>query len=554
MRRRPMIARALLFLVPVTAPLAAGAQLWFEEVAVPMGLEFSHLRAVESSYRLPEIMSGGACWLDYDGDGDLDLYLVQGGALEPTERGEEPAGSPGNELFRNDGRGGFRRVTEVAGVGDRGYGMGCAVGDADGDGRVDLYVTNMGANTLYLNSETGVFKRGAADRGVDDAAWGASAAFADVDLDGDLDLFVANYLDWRPAAELDCFSGGLRDYCHPDRYSAPSPDRLFLNRGDATFEDGSLRAGLGRAFGNGLGVAVADLDDDGLPDIYVANDGMPNQLWMNRGDGRFEDVALLAGTAVNRSGSAEAGMGVQAFDVDADLDLDLFVAHLRGETNTLYLNDGSGLFEDATARRGLAAPSLGRTGFGIGFVDFDLDGNIDLFVANGKVGRGMTSGIEGEPFAEPDSLYRGLPEGHFETVDSVWVDDPSPSGASRSAAVGDFDDDGRVDIAVVESGGRLRLLRNRTAGAGRWTQALVLAPNGGPAVGSRVEAAWGGERRLRLVQPSYGYCGSNDPRVHFGVGRTSRLSSLGVTRPGGAEVLYRGVPTNHLLVLPARQR
>jgi len=551
MRGKPAIAALVLATVSVPVLAAELSNPWFEEVSTTLGLTFSHLRAVEASYRLPEIMSGGVCWLDYDGDGDLDLYLVQGGALEAAELSQEVSGSPGNELFRNDGAAGFRRVTEVAGVGDRSYGMGCAAGDADGDGRVDLYVTNIGANVLYLNSGAGSFIRAGADRGVADRAWGASAAFADIDLDGDLDLFVTNYVDWRPGSEVECFSGGLRDYCHPDRYDAPAPDRLFVNRGDGTFEDGSQQVGLGRAFGNGLGVAVADFDGDGLPDVYVANDGMANQLWMNRGDGTFEDLGLLAGTALDRAGRAEAGMGVQAFDIDGDLDLDLFVTHLRGETNTLYLNDGRGLFEDATARSGLAAPSLGPTGFGVGFADFDLDGNVDLYVANGRVGRVFASGVERQPFAERDSLYRGLSAGRFELVEEGWIDDPSPVEASRGVAMGDYDGDGRVDIAVVGNGGRLRLLHNRTAEAGRWSQALVLAPSGGVAVGSLVEVAWKGERRVRLVQPAYGYCGSNDPRVHVGVGEVSWLIEVAVTRPAGARVVYRGVPTNRVLVLPA---
>ena len=357
---------------------------WLVDATEASGVEFVHRRATETRYWLPEIMSGGVCLLDHDRDGDLDIYFVQGGEV-PADPGvaKSADGDAGernapfrnalfrNALFRNDGTAGFVEIAQRAGVDDGGYGMGCAVGDADGDGWTDLYVTNLGPNVLFLNEADGTFERAVEGAGAADDGWGASAAFLDYDLDGDLDLFVVNYIDWSAAQEVDCYSGGLRDYCHPDRFKAPAPDRLLRNLGDGRFEDVSADAGLTAAFGNGLGVAVADLDEDGLVDVYVANDGMANQLWRNQGDGTFRDVALLAGVAVNRVGTPEAGMGVQAFDADADLDVDLFLSHLRAETNTLYVNQGGGQFADLTAASGLGAASLGSTGFGLGFIDFD---------------------------------------------------------------------------------------------------------------------------------------------------------------------------------------
>ena len=538
---------------------------WLVDATGDSGVDFVHVRAAQIRYWLPEIMSGGACWLDYDRDGDLDLYLVQGGALpgDPATagaRGDE--GEHRNALYRNDGPGGrdgpgrksgdvhFVEVAAPAGVDDAGYGMGCAIGDVDGDGWPDLYVTNLGPNVLFRNRGDGDFERMGTDAGAADPGWGSSAAFLDYDGDGDLDLFLVNYLDWSPAQEIDCFSGGLRDYCHPDRFRAPAPDRLLRNRGDGRFEDVSEQAGITAAFGNGLGVAVLDHDDDGLPDIYVANDGMVNQLWRNLGDGSFRDVALLAGVAVNRVGSPEAGMGVQAVDVDGDLDLDLFVTHLRAETNTLYVNQGGGQFADLTAASGLGAASLGFTGFGLGFVDFDQDGRVDLFVGNGRVGRGIAANDE-TPFAEPDHLYRGLGGGRFELTESGELEAPDRLVASRGAAFGDFDGDGDVDIAVVASGAGARLLLNRGS-VGAWVAVRLLGGEGRPVVGARVVATAAGEARLGVIDPAYGYCSASESRAHFGLGDGDRIESIAVTLPGRSRAsrLYRTPPARATLVLP----
>ncbi|WP_456428809.1 CRTAC1 family protein [Rhodocaloribacter sp.] len=511
---------------PGPAPEPKGEAPWFEEVAAEAGIDFTHVRALRTRLWFPEIMSGGAGWIDYDGDGDLDLYLVQGGALDPGAPEH-----PGNRLFRNDD-GTFTDVTDEAGVGDGGYGMGCAVGDYDGDGDLDLYVTNVGPNVLYRNDGDGTFTDVTDEAGVGHPGWGTSAAFLDYDGDDRLDLYVVNYVDWSPRQEIACFAGGNeRDYCQPANYQAPATDVLYHNEGDGSFEDVTRDAGIARARGNGLGVTTGDFDGDGRLELYVTNDGNPKQLWINRGDGSFEDRALVAGSAVNRQGMAEAGMGVAAVDIDHDGDLDLFMTHLRDETNTFYLNNG-GVFEDATIRTGLAAPSIRYTGFGVGFADFDLDGFLDLYVANGRVGKTLAP-LGDDPYGEPNQLFRGKGNGRFEEMSPPGGTARTFIETSRAAAFGDYDDDGDVDIAVVNNGGRVRLLRNRAGDGGRWAAFHVLDASGRDAVGAMVRLTAGGRTQWRAVATAYSYQASNDPRVHFGLAGVDRIEEVLVIWPGG---------------------
>ncbi|MDZ4700958.1 MAG: VCBS repeat-containing protein, partial [Rhodothermales bacterium] len=422
---------------------------WFEEVAHASGIDFDHVRAPVPRFLFPEIMSGGAAWIDFDRDGHLDLYLVQGGEPDPAQ----PRG-PGNRLYRNTGDGHFSDVTDVAGVGDTGYGMGAAVGDYDGDGDDDLYVTNAGPNVLFRNEGDSRFTDVTAAAGVGHAGWGASAAFVDIDADGRLDLYVVNYIHWSPAQELECASGAAgRDYCHPENYRAPATDVLYRNLGDGRFTDVTAEAGIGAVAANGLGVVVGDFNDDGRTDLYVANDGNPNQLWINQGDGRFVDLAVRSGAAVNRQGIAEAGMGVVAADIEGDGDLDLFITHLRNETNSLYRNDG-GYFEDTSVASGLAAPSLPYTGFGVALADFDRDGMLDAYVGNGRVGGAVDAA---DPFAEPNQLFRGLGKGRFEEVLPTGGTETPLLATTRAVAMADYDNDGDVDLAVVNNGGPVHL-------------------------------------------------------------------------------------------------
>ena len=352
------------------------------------GLKFEHINGASGHYYMAEQMGAGVALFDYDNDDDLDVFLVQS---EPFDR-RDLAVRPTSRLFRNDSAPGsgkrtlrFTDVTATAGVGLRGYGMGAAVGDYDDDGYLDLFVTGFGADTLYHNNGNGTFTDVTKTAGVSDPLWSTSAAFVDYDRDGRLDLFVANYLDFSVASNKVCHdSVGARDYCSPRAYRAV-PDRLYHNEGSGRFTDVTEKSGISKADGAGLGVTAGDYNGDGWPDLYVANDAMANQLWINRRDGTFVDEGLLSGAALNAAGNPEGSMGIASGDFDGDGDEDLFVTNIVGETYALYVNDGKGNFEDARTRAGLASPTAAGTGFGTDWFDYDNDGRLDLFVANGAV-------------------------------------------------------------------------------------------------------------------------------------------------------------------------
>jgi len=526
------------------AACARAPEPWFRECALERGLAWEHEATRGRRYWFPEIMGGGVGLLDYDGDGALDVYLVQSGDLALPDSGH-------NRLFRNQGAGHFEDVTARAGGDDPGYGMGCACGDADQDGDTDVYVTNVGANALLRNDD-GVLVAATAEAGVGDAHWGTSAAWVDHDADGDLDLFVVNYLRWSPEREIECRGlQGRQDYCSPLNYDAPTRDVLYRNEGDGHFSDVSEAAGLGSAFGNGLGVVTGDLDEDGWIDLYVANDMMPNQLWKNRGDGTFVDRALLAGCAVNRDGAAEAGMGAAAVDLEDDGDLDLFVTHLRDETNTLYRAQG-GLFSDATASSGLGGASLPFTGFGVAFQDFDRDGLPDLYIANGAVTRNSAPLDPADPYAEPNQLYRGLPAeadgARFEELLPRGGCVPELVGNSRGAAFGDLDEDGDVDVVVVDNGARVKLLENVTPPR-RWIGLRILERTGGDALGARATIECGGTSRLRQVASDGSYCASGDARILCGLGEQRGPVEVRVRWVDGVEERFGPLETDTKHVL-----
>jgi hypothetical protein len=535
----------------------------FEDVAKASGLDFIHDNGARGEFWLPEIMGAGAALFDYDNDGDLDVYLVQG-APGPGSRVPGPGTPPlSSKLFRNDldRPGGTLRFTDVtteAGVGLVAQGMGAAVADIDNDGDLDLYVTAFGDNVLYRNEGNGRFTDVTAAANAGDSRWSSSAAFVDYDRDGHLDLYVANYVDFTPAGNKPCTEpAGGRDYCAPIAYR-PVPDRLLRNRGDGTFEDATEKAGITRADGNGLGVSIGDYDSDGWPDIYVANDATPNQLWMNRHDGTFEDMGPLSGTAYNAAGRPEGSMGIASGDYDRDGDDDLVVTNIVGETFVLYENDGSGGFEDRRAAVGLASPTAMMTGFGADWFDADNDGWLDLFIANGSVNVIPSLRATPNPFRQRNQLFTTKPGAGFRVPGSgsrgtgtgrsgparmaTLTEITGSAGpglelleVSRGAAFGDVDLDGRVDVLVTNNAGLVRLLRNVTTAAGHWLRLRLTQPaTNRRALGATVRLDVEGEGPVvRRVHSGGSYLSASDDRLSLGLGSSSSPVTVTVTWPDG---------------------
>ena len=487
------------------------------------GLDFTHVNGASGELLLPEVIGSGGALIDFDNDGDLDLFAVQGSALRPGRADGPP---PRSRLFRNDrgvngdSRLRFTDVTDRSGLGVVGYGMGAAAGDIDNDGWVDLYVTFLGSSRLFRNNGDGTFSDVTVRSRTNVPAWGTSATFFDYDRDGWLDLFVATYVDFSVDLKRNCFSAAsARDYCNPVVYLAVA-DRLFHNEGGGTFTDVSSRAGLTRASGRGLGVLAADFNDDGWLDVFVANDGDPNQLWINQGGtGMFRDEALLAGVAVNRNGQAQGSMGIDLGDVDRDGDEDLFITNLDNEGNTLYQNLGKGLYEDRTSEAGLF--KLGFTGFGTRFIDYDLDGWLDLFIANGAVRHLIRQVQAGDPYPlkQRNQLYRNDGRGRFTEISDRAGAALSPLGVARGVAAGDLDNDGAPDLVVFNNSGPARILMNGTSGRGSWLGLRIIdARYKRDALQARVEVVRRQRARLGRVQVDGSYCTSGDPRVVFGLG------------------------------------
>lgn len=533
-----------------------GGSIALEDVTEAAGIEFRHDTGLAGDWHYPEIVGGGCGVLDYDGDGWLDLVFVQSGAVPQKPGDADPpdrSKGGGSRLYRNlsgdrEGSLRFNDVTEAAGLKAHGYGMGVATGDFTGDGRVDLYITNYGPNTLWRNEGDGTFTDITSHAGVGDPGFGTSASAADLDGDGHLDLYVVNYVEYDPVENPKCYAPSTRrDYCGPAVFPA-QPDRLYFGRGGGEFRDGA-GALEDTAARRGLGVVSADLDGDGRLDLYVANDGDANLLWHNRGDGRFAEHAWPSGTAVNRDGQMEAGMGVEAADLDGDARVDIFLTHLTGESNTYYRNLGDGLFEDDTATAGLAAPSLPYTGFGTGAVDLDLDGRLDLFVANGAV-RVIESQREAGvayPLRQPDLVLRNVDGRGFENVTPHLADALGPPAVGRGTAIGDVDNDGREDVLVCNGHDRPRLYINRGDSGHAWLGLRITT--GEPprdALGATAALLEDGEpARPRRVATDGGYLSAHDPRVIFGLGEDDReRRNVLVTWPDGERERFSEVPVN----------
>lgn len=556
MRYLPLLAAVVWSAVPLPrhrcAQKEAQQSPWFQEAAESTGLRFRHFIGATGDFYFPENAGAGVALLDYDNDGDLDIYLVQGALLDKGKslkdsRFPPPSENwPGGRLFRNElvpsGKLGFSDVTEQSGLRRDGYGMGTAVGDYDNDGDPDLYVTNFGSNVLYRNNGDGTFADVTSEAGVDDSRWSTSAAFVDYDRDGDVDLFVCNYVDFTVQGNRQCSdASGQRDYCNPAVYQ-PLPSRLFRNEGAGRFIDISQTAGTTAAFGRGLGVACADFNGDDWPDIFVANDGSANQLWINKRDGTFSDQALLAGVAYNANGKAEAGMGVAVGDFENDADEDIFITHLSQETHTLYLNNGKGSFHDSTIAAGLTQSPRG-TGFGTGWFDYDNNGHLDLFVANGAVYRIAALRAEAYPYHQKNQLFWS--DGRQRLVDVTAKAGPalSLSEVSRGAAFGDVDNDGDIDVLVANNNGPAHLLVNQFASGNHWLMVrLQGVKSNRDAIGARVAVIRQGHAPVwRRAHRDGSYLSASDIRVHFGLGMKSSPLQVVVVWPSGSSESWNDI-------------
>ncbi len=527
----------------LSQPPAADGPSWFEEVAQQSGLVFEWRSGFRDRRYMPEITGGGAALFDMDGDGDLDAYLVQAGSLVEPKQIQPP-----NQLFRNIGDGAFENVTDGSGADDRGYGMGVACGDYDNDGDVDLYVTNVGPNVLLRNEGDGRFTDVTDQAGVGHSGWGSSAAFVDYDHDGDLDLYVCNYLNWSVATEVECFNAmGAPDYCLPQNYNTPAMDVLYRNNGDGTFADFTEQAGLNQTFGTGLGVVCGDFNSDGWIDIFVANDGMPDQLWVNQSDGTFRDEGLFAGCAIDQDGEPKAGMGVTAADIDDDGDLDLLVCNLATQSDSYFINEG-GYFTDSTARMGLGAVSRPFTRFGIAWIDFDHDGDLDLYQVNGGVARDSMV-FSDDPYAEPNLLFQGLGGGRFKEFRPRGGTGELLVATGRAAAFGDIDADGAVDVLVVNRDAKAHLLRNIVPNRGNWISFRVIEEHGRDALGATVRLTLGNRRITRDVRAAYSFLASNDPKVHVGLGEHDGVTDVSVRWIDGGIESFGDFGANQVVTL-----
>ena len=530
------------------APPAAAGEIRLRDRAGEWGLDFRHHDGGSGRRYLPETMGSGVVVFDYDADGDADVFLLDGGPLPGS-----PAVPFRSRLYRNDG-GRFVDVTERSEIEPGGFGAGGAAADVDGDADLDLYLTALGANSLWLNRGDGSFRRADPETGAGDELWGASAAFADPDSDGDLDLYVANYVDFAPADRTPCRQQDVEVYCHPGQYDG-LPDRFFRNVGDGDgdrdgrFEEVSVAAGLAVDARAGLGVAFADFDDDGHTDLYVANDAEANFLFHNRGDGTFEETALLAGTAYGDTGRPEAGMGVAVGDVDGDGLADVFVTNFELETNVLYRNAGGLLFTDVRFAANVAEASILSLAFGVEMADLDHDGDLDLVIANGHILDNAASFHERSRYAQPDQVFENLGGGRFREVRDFGA---GPDRVGRGLATGDLDGDGDLDVVVNNVDEEVTAYENLGAKGGWLVVDLRAATGNRHGIGARLAVlaspSEGRAAQVREIRAGSSYLSQSDGPAHFGIGAASDVR-LEVRWPGGARQRLSSVPADRRLRL-----
>lgn len=560
MRRLPC-----LLLMVATLSSADEPPVSFVDVTVEAGIDFAYVNGASGHKFMPEAVGSGAAFFDADGDGALDLYIVNGAALPGYEGPEGP-----NALFRNQSDGTFADVSGDSGAGDRGFGMAAATGDVDNDGDADLYIANYGANVLYRNdSEPAAtsFIDITTQAAVGDTGWGAHAAFADVDRDGDLDLYVANYMQFDPQQNKECFGGQARSYCGPTTYPGQS-GVLYLNE-EGSFRDITDAAGLRNDSGRQLAAVFGDIDDDGDPDLFIANDKTANFLFVNEpaplalaspSPVRFTESAALAGVAYNEEGLAESAMGADLGDYDNDGRLDIIVATFQWLPNTLYRNEGSSnslhsdslpFFFDLTFDARLGVESVPYLGMTAAFLDYDNDGWLDVFVANGHLDENVKEFDPSTSYEQLNQLFRNQHDGTFREVTRTSGPGMLVERVSHGAVFGDYDDDGDIDIFVSDSASpQCTLLRND---GGNTQQHLMVRTIGSQSnrdgIGARLRAVAGDLVQVREVRRSHGYMGSSDVRVHFGLGEADRIDSLQIRWPSGIHQSLVNLPAGGTLVI-----
>ncbi len=521
------------------------ADIQFTRITDEAGIQFRHFNGATGEKHLVETMGGSAAFFDYNNDDYLDIYLVNGAPLTR----KTPDVQPTNHLYRNNGDGTFTDVTQHAGVGDTGYGIGCCVADYDNDGYRDLFITNFGKNILYRNNGDGTFSDISKQVGItDESLFSAGCAFADYDNDGWLDLVVVNYVLLNLENVPDCSQEGIPAYCRPEEFS-PAPDRLYRNNGNGTFTNITQDAGI-TLLGRGLGVVWTDIDNNGWLDLYIANDREANFLYKNNGDGTFTEIAELHGIARNEHGDAESSMGIDTADYDNDGDLDMILTHYQAETNTLYQNDGYGVFWDVTAQSHIGEPTHLPLAWGTGFVDFDNDGWLDLFFANGHLHDNVELLQEVGVYKQQNQLFHNSGNGIYTDITDQCGNGLQIKKSSRGSIFGDYDNDGDMDILVTNIGDTPDLLRNDTPTNNNWISIkLIGKKTNRDAIGSKVTLQYGETSKIIEIKSGGSYLSHNQFQLQTGLGTAKMVDQIIINWQNGVQDVIKDVQSNQRLTI-----